>query len=179
VAMRCRRHRGRLLAAAVAQALLVCVVADFTSVYLCGESLPPRMVALASQRAGVSVGSGVTATQAALGCGSLLDAAVSHALVGDGLDPLPIAPRTSSLSVPVLVLGVAPVYNLPALLAPSSSPPSSAGPGGSSLLLSAHVLSKVLLGAGTWFWDDPALTALNPSLALPHQPIQVFVAEVR
>jgi len=45
--------------------------------------------------------------------------------------------------------------------------------GVSSLTLNAEVAAKIFNG-GITTWNDPALTALNPGVALPDKPIQVF-----
>lgn len=45
-------------------------------------------------------------------------------------------------------------------------------PGGQRLHLTGPVTAKIFLGQIT-HWDDPAITALNPGIDLPHAPITV------
>jgi len=65
------------------------------------------------------------------------------------------------LQVPIILGGVAVVYNIPEL------------PPGYSLKLTGEVLADILLGK-IEYWDDPRLAELNPGVVLPHERI-VFV----
>jgi len=46
------------------------------------------------------------------------------------------------------------------------------GPGRPQLKLTGPVTARIFLGQIT-YWDDPAITALNPGRGLPHQPVSV------
>jgi phosphate transport system substrate-binding protein len=61
------------------------------------------------------------------------------------------------IQFPLVIGGVVPVVNIRAL-----------GPG--QLRLTGPVLAQIFLGKIA-YWDDPAITDLNPQLGLPHQPI--------
>ena len=65
------------------------------------------------------------------------------------------------LQVPIILGGVAVVYNIPEL------------PPDYNLRLTGEVLADILLG-GIEYWDDPRIAELNPGVELPHQRI-VFV----
>lgn len=64
--------------------------------------------------------------------------------------------RGDVLQVPVIVGAVVVVYNVPGV-----------GPG---LNLSGEVLAKIYKGE-IEYWDDPAITSLNPHTSLPHEKI--------
>src|SRR3989441_13366934 len=62
------------------------------------------------------------------------------------------------VQIPVLLVAVVPVYNVP---------------GGGELRFSGKVLAQIYLGA-IKNWNDPAISRLNPDVALPDLPIEVF-----
>lgn len=66
--------------------------------------------------------------------------------------------RCGPLEIPTVVGGIAVVVNLPRIV--------------STVQLDAETLAGIFLGHVTR-WNDPALTALNPRLALPALPIRV------
>lgn len=65
--------------------------------------------------------------------------------------------RRKLVQIPTLIGGIVPVVNLP-------------GIGPNKLRLTGDVLARIYLGAIN-SWDHPDIKALNPALALPHQPI--------
>src|SRR5262249_342970 len=71
--------------------------------------------------------------------------------------------RDGLVTFPTVITGVGPVANLPPV-------PSNA------MRLSGAVLARIFLGTITQ-WDAPEIKALNPSLALPAQRIQLVVRE--
>jgi len=84
----------------------------------------------------------------------------------DNFDPsiVPlITANTDITSFPVAAGALVPVYNLPEVSVP--------------LLLSRQVLSQIFRGA-IRYWNDSALAALNPALALPPHPITVVLPPV-
>ena len=106
--------------------------------------------------------SGVTVSYHAGGSGEGIRRVTAHALEFAVTDvPLTEAElkQDDLLQFPVVVGAVVPVVNLP-------------GVGDGALRLTGVVLADIYLGQITR-WDDPAIRALNPGLALPGLPIQV------
>src|SRR5438094_3142645 len=62
------------------------------------------------------------------------------------------------VQIPVLLVAVVPVYNVP---------------GGGELRFSGKILAQIYLGA-IKNWNDPAISRLNPDVTLPDLPIEVF-----
>jgi len=67
-------------------------------------------------------------------------------------------PKAPLVQIPVLLVAVVPVYNVP---------------GGVELRFSGKVLAQIYLGA-IKHWNDPAISRLNPDVTLPELPIEVF-----
>src|SRR3989442_13509684 len=67
-------------------------------------------------------------------------------------------PRAPLVQIHVLLVAVVPVYNIP---------------GGGELRFSGKILAQIYLGA-IKNWNDPAISRLNPDVALPDLPIEVF-----
>src|SRR5436305_12883760 len=65
------------------------------------------------------------------------------------------------VQIPVLLVAVVPVYNVP---------------GGGELRFSGKILAQIYLGA-IKNWNDPAISRLNPDVTLPDLPIEVFHRE--
>lgn len=78
---------------------------------------------------------------------------------GAGEVPLTVEERRlgSLTELPVVLIGIVPIYNLPGI---------------QSLRLSGDVLAQVYLGH-IRNWNDPAIVRLNPGTALPNLPIRV------
>src|SRR5438309_894946 len=66
--------------------------------------------------------------------------------------------RRPPVQIPVLLVAVVPVYNVP---------------GGGELRFSGKILAQIYLGA-IKNWNDPAISRLNPDVTLPDLPIEVF-----
>ena len=67
-------------------------------------------------------------------------------------------PKAPLVQIPVLLVAVVPVYNVP---------------GGGELRFSGKILAQIYLGA-IKNWNDPAISRLNPDVTLPDLPIEVF-----
>src|SRR5437762_360602 len=67
-------------------------------------------------------------------------------------------PKAHLVQIPVLLVAVVPVYNVP---------------GGGELRFSGKILAQIYLGA-IKNWNDPAISRLNPDVTLPDLPIEVF-----
>src|SRR5580765_3180839 len=78
---------------------------------------------------------------------------------GAGEVPLTIEERRlgNLTELPVVLIGIVPVYNLPGI---------------KNLRLSGDALAEVYLGRIT-HWNDPAIVKLNPEITLPNLPIRV------
>ncbi|MFL6312651.1 MAG: phosphate ABC transporter substrate-binding protein PstS [Terriglobales bacterium] len=79
---------------------------------------------------------------------------------GAGEVPLTVEQRRlgSLTELPVVLIGIVPIYNLPNI---------------QNLRLSGDVLAQVYLGHITQ-WNDPAIVKLNPGITLPNLPIRVI-----
>lgn len=77
---------------------------------------------------------------------------------GAGETPLSTEERKSLTALPVVLIGIVPIYNLP---------------GNTQLRLSGEVLAEVYLGR-IKNWNDAAIAKLNPGMALPNLPIRVI-----
>jgi phosphate transport system substrate-binding protein len=66
--------------------------------------------------------------------------------------------KTGLIELPVALIGIVPVYNLPGM--------------NQELRFSGAVLAEIYLG-NVSYWDDPQLTKINPGVQLPHRPIMV------
>ena len=64
---------------------------------------------------------------------------------------------------PTMANAIVPIYRLDAL-----------GVGAPQLVLSRPLLSQIYMGLVTW-WNDSAITSLNPALTFPHQRITIVV----
>src|SRR5438309_6558888 len=67
-------------------------------------------------------------------------------------------PKAPLVQIPVRLVAVVPVYNVP---------------GGGELRFSGKILAQIYLGA-IKNWNDPAISRLNPDVTLPDLPIEVF-----
>jgi phosphate transport system substrate-binding protein len=79
---------------------------------------------------------------------------------GAGEVPLTLEERRlgNLTELPVVLIGIVPIYNLPNI---------------SNLRLSGDVLAQMYLGHIT-HWNDPAIVKLNPGMNLPNLPIRVI-----
>jgi len=110
-----------------------------------------------------STASGVKVSYASIGSGGGVAAVQANTVdFGDsdvGMTPAEIAASKGPvLQIPLLLGGVVPAYNL------SGIP--------SGLKFTGNVLGEIYAGK-IKTWNDPALTALNPGVKLPNEPIAV------
>ncbi len=79
-----------------------------------------------------------------------------------GAGEVPLSPeerRQGNLTeLPVVLIGIVPIYNLPGI---------------PQLRLSGEALAEVYLGQ-VKNWNDPAITKINPGVALPNLPIRII-----
>ena len=89
-------------------------------------------------------------------------AQITHGTSDFGAGEVPLTAeerRVGNLTeLPVVLIGIVPIYNLPGIQA---------------LRLSGDVLAQVYLGHIT-HWNDPAIVRLNPGAVLPNLPIRVI-----
>ena len=89
-------------------------------------------------------------------------AQITHGTSDFGAGEVPLTLEESRLGnlteLPVVLIGIVPIYNLPNV---------------PNLRLSGDVLAQVYLGHIT-HWNDPAIVKLNPAMALPNLPIRVI-----
>ncbi len=102
----------------------------------------------------VGSGAGITAIT-----NGTVDFGASDAIMTNGQIAAAEANHGAILAIPTTMGAVAITYNLPIL-------------GTNQLKLTGDVLANIYLKTIT-YWDDPAITALNPGVNFPHSPIAV------
>jgi phosphate transport system substrate-binding protein len=88
---------------------------------------------------------------------------ISHGIGDFGAGEAPLTEKERNegglIELPVVLIGIAPIYNLPGVH--------------QELRLSGEVLAEIFLG-DVKMWNAPKIAKLNPDIALPNLPIQVF-----
>lgn len=90
-------------------------------------------------------------------------AQISHGVSDFGAGELPLSvedrQQGNLTEIPVVMIGIVPIYNLP---------------GNPQLRFSGEVLAGIFMGQ-VKSWNDPAIRKLNPEASLPNMPISVIV----